>query len=288
MEHLIKVLSKIPIGIHYFFADWVLFPIIYYVVRYRRKLVRKNLTDSFPEKSAQEIRRIEKQFYHHFADLIVETIYGYGLSENDMRERVRFGNHELVKRLADEHGSVIVMLAHIGNWEWFTDYNRQYLEADGLIEGTVYRHQANERVNKLMNMLRNRHGGILIEKQTILRQMIMLRREGKKMVYGFLSDQKPRPEVARYWTDFLHHDTGFLDGGEVLGRKFDYPVLYAYIRSPKRGYYEVQFEALAEQPKETVENEITALYAKRLEENIKEQPEQWLWTHNRWKWGRRG
>ncbi len=276
-----------PIGVHYWFSDWVLFPIIYYIVRYRKKLVRKNLTDSFPEKSAQEIHHIEKQFYHHFADLIVETIYGYGLSENDMRERVRFGNHELVKRLADEYGSVIVMLAHIGNWEWFTDYNRQYLEADGLIEGTVYRHQANERMNKLMNMLRNRHGGILIEKQTILRQMILLRREGKKMVYGFLSDQKPRPEVARYWTDFLHHDTGFLDGGEVLGRKFDYPVLYAYIRSPKRGYYEVQFEALAEQPQETAENEITALYAKRLEENIKEQPEQWLWTHNRWKWTRR-
>ena len=276
-----------PIGVHYWFSDWVLFPIIYYVVRYRKKLVRKNLTDSFPEKSAQEIRHIEKQFYHHFADLVVETIYGYGLSENDMRERVRFGNHELVKRLADERGSVIVMLAHIGNWEWFTDYNRQYLERDGLVQGSVYRHQANEQTNKLMNMLRSKHGGILIEKQTILRQMIILRREGKKMVYGFLSDQKPRPNVTRYWAEFLHHDTGFLDGGEVLGKKFGYPTLYAYIRSPKRGYYEVQFETIAEDPATTAENEITALYAKRLEENIKEQPEQWLWTHNRWKWGRR-
>ena len=286
MEQLIKILSKIPISVHYWFADWILYPLIYYIVRYRRKLVRKNMADSFPEKKPDEIRHIEKQFYHHFADMVVEAIYGYGLSDQEMREHVRFYNHKLVKRMADEHGSVIVMLAHLGNWEWFTDYNRQYLEEEGLVQGNVFRQQANKRMDKLMHILRSKRGGILIDKRTILRQMLILRKEGKKMVYGLICDQKPRPEVTRYWTEFLHHETGFLDGGEVLGKKFDYPVLYAYVSSPKRGYYEVSFELIAEHPKETEENEITRIYAERLEQNIKEQPEQWLWTHNRWKWGK--
>lgn len=275
-----------PVGVHYWFSDWVLYPLIYYIVRYRRKLVHKNLTDSFPEKTGEEIRHTEKQFYHHFADLVVEAVYGYGLSDQAIREHVRFYNHELVKRLVEEHGSVIVMLAHLGNWEWFTDYNRQYLAQEGMLQGNVYRKQTNGRMNKLMYILRNKRGGILIDKTTILRQMLILRKEGKKMVYGLICDQKPRPEVTRYWTEFLHHETGFLDGGEVLGKKFDYPVLYAHVSSPKRGYYEVKFETIAEHPKETEENEITRIYAERLEKNIQEQPEQWLWTHNRWKWGR--
>lgn len=286
MEQLINILGKMPVGVHYGFSDWVLYPLIYYVVRYRRKLVHKNLSDCFPEKTPGEIRRIEKQFYHHFADLVVEAVYGYGLSDQAMREHVRFHNHNLVKRLAEEHGSVIVMLAHLGNWEWFTDYNRQYLVQDGLLQGNVYRKQTNKQMNKLMYILRSKHGGILIDKTTILRQMLILRKEGKKMVYGLICDQKPRPEVTRYWTEFLHHETGFLDGGEVLGKKFDYPVLYAHVSSPKRGYYEVSFETITEQPKETAENEITRVYAERLEKNIREQPEQWLWTHNRWKWGK--
>ena len=286
MERLIKILSKLPIGIHYCFSDYVLYPIIYYIVRYRRKLVRKNLTDSFPEKPAKEIQRIEKQFYHHFADMVVEAVYGYGLTETEIREHVHFHNHEIVKRSVDENGSVIVMLAHIGNWEWFTDYNRQYLETDGMLQGNVYRKQANKQINKLMLILRKKCGGILIDKQTLLRQMIILRREQKKMVYGLICDQKPRPQVARYWTEFLHHETGFLDGGEVLSKKFNYPVLYAHISSPKRGYYEVRFEPIALHPQDTAENEITRLYAEYLERNIKEQPEQWLWTHNRWKWKR--
>ena len=286
MERIVKLLSGWPIGVHYWFADWVIFPLVYYIVRFRRKLVRKNLTVCFPDRSTKEIHRIEKAFYHHLADMVVEVVYGYGLSEKDMRERVQFEQNEEVNRLVNTYGSVIVMLAHLGNWEWFTDYHRQYLEPAGMIQANVYRKQANKTVDKLMGILRSKHGGVLIDKQKILRQMITLRNEGKKIVYGLICDQKPRPEVARYWCDFLHHDTGFLDGGEVLSKKFGYPVLYAHIHSPKRGYYVVRFEVLAEHPKETAENEITALYAKRLEANILEQPQQWLWTHKRWKRGR--
>jgi len=101
---------------------------------------------------------------------------------------------------------------------------------------------------------------------------------------GLLSDQKPRPEVTRTWTEFLHQETGFLDGGEVLGKKFGYPVVYLYIRRVRRGYYDVDLRVLAANPKQTGEGEITRAYARILEQNIQEQPELWLWTHNRWKW----
>ena len=116
--------------------------------------------------------------------------------------------------------------------------------------------------------------------------MLLLRREGKKVLYGFICDQKPRPQVTRCWTTFLHQDTGFLDGSEVLAKKFGYPVIYLHITRPRRGYYLARFELITDHPAQEPENAITLRYAELLEQNIREQPELWLWTHNRWKWGR--
>lgn len=122
-----------------------------------------------------------------------------------------------------------------------------------------------------------------MEKQRVLREMVRYRAEKKPVTVGLLSDQKPRPEVTRRRVPFLNRETGFLDGGEVLGKKFGYPVFYLYITREKRGYYRVVMKTLAASPKETVEGAITASYARILEQNIREQPALWLWTHNRWK-----
>lgn len=285
MEWLLRLISRLPIPLHYWFADRVIYPLCYHVVRYRRRLVEKNLRLSFPEKSEAERQALARAFYHHLANIIVEVIYGYSLSEEEMAQHAVFHNHETIRRLSEEHGCVIVMLAHLGNWEWLTDYN-QHLERDGMIQGSIFRRQKNSRMDSLLDKIRRHRGGLFIEKNQVLRQMVVLRREGRRVVYGFISDQKPRPDVTRFWTEFLHQETGFLDGSEVLGKKFGYPVVYAHISRPERGRYDVRFEVLAEHPQETAENEITRMYAERLEQNIREQPEIWLWTHNRWKWGR--
>ncbi len=285
MEKIVRLLSRLSLRTHYRFADYLLYPALFYVVRYRRRLVEKNLRLSFPEKTEAERREIEKKFYHHLADITVECIYGYGISAEEMAERVRFSPHEETVRLINQYGSVIVMLAHLGNWEWLADYN-QHLVPEGIEQANIYRQQTNASMDKTIAAIRSKRGGILIEKRKILRQMLLLRKEEKKMLFGLISDQKPRPEVCHYWTEFLHQETGFLDGGEVLGKKFGYPVLYAHIRCPKRGYYDIEFKMLSEHPAETAENEITRLYAEYLEQNILEQPEIWLWTHNRWKWSR--
>ena len=265
-------------------VDWLLYPTLYYVVRYRRRLVRKNLRNSFPDKPEKELRQIERAFYRQFCDTMVEAIYGYRMDETEMRRHVVFHNTEEVNRLIDQAGGGLFMLAHYGNWEWMASI--QSWVSPGVTELNVYRRLKSKVFDRLMLALRSKRGGMCVEKQRILREMVRMRAEKKPVTVGLLSDQKPRPEVTRTWTEFLHQETGWLDGGEVLGKKFGYPVVYLYIRRVRRGYYDVDLRVLAADPKQTGEGNITRAYANILEKNILEQPELWLWTHNRWKWGK--
>lgn len=279
LKNIVAILSRLPLGVHYWFADWVIYPLMYYVARYRRKLVDKNLQESFPDKTTQERRQIAKDFYHQFCNTIVETIYGYHCSDDEMRKRVVFEGMDEVNRLIDAAGGGLFMLAHFGNWEWMASI--QQWVSPGVTELNVYRKLKNAGMDDLMLAIRSKRGGACVEKQRILREMVRYRSEKKPITVGLLSDQKPRPEVTRTWLEFLHHETGFLDGGEVLGKKFGYPVFYLYITREQRGYYHVQMQTIATEPKNTAEGEITKAYANVLEENIKEQPALWLWTHNR-------
>lgn len=269
---------------HYRIADYVLYPVIYYVARYRRGITEKNLWLSFPEKSDSERQQIARDFYRQFCYTIVESIYGYRIDEEEMRRRVVFEGMEEVNRLVAAAGGGIFMLAHIGNWEWMASV-QQWL-SPGVTEMNVYRRLKNRAIDRLMLAIRAKRGGVCVEKQRILRELVRYRAEKKPVTVGMLCDQKPRPEVTRTWTMFLNQETGFLDGGEVLGRKFGYPVFYAYITRERRGIYRTQMKLLAARPEETQEGEITTAYARLLEKNIQEQPALWLWTHNRWKWGK--
>lgn len=282
--HCAALLSKMPLSVHYWCADRILYPIMYHVVRYRRKMTAKNLTLAFPEKSEAEREQLARAFYHQFCDTIVESIYGYRCPDDEMRERVVFEHMDEVNRLVDAAGGGIFMLAHFGNWEWMASI-QQWL-SEGVTELNVYRQLKNKAMDRLMLAIRAKRGGACVEKQRILREMVRYRAEKRPVTVGLLSDQKPRPEVTRTWVQFLHQETGFLDGGEVLGKKFGYPVFYLYITRTARGYYHVNMRTLAAAPKNTAEGEITKSYAQILEENIQEQPELWLWTHNRWKWKR--
>ena len=273
-----------PLSVHYRIADYILYPVIYYVARYRRGITEKNLRLSFPEKSDSERQQIARDFYRQFCYTIVESIYGYRIDEEEMRRRVVFEGMEEVNRLVAAAGGGIFMLAHIGNWEWMASF-QQWL-SPGVTEMNVYRRLKNRAIDRLMLAIRAKRGGVCVEKQRILREMVRYRAEKKPVAVGLLCDQKPRPEVTRTWTMFLNQETGFLDGGEVLGRKFGYPVFYVYIIREQRGIYRTQMKLLAARPEETQEGEITTAYARLLEKNIREQPALWLWTHNRWKWGK--
>lgn len=282
LHGLVALLSRLPLRVHYAFADGILFPLMYHVLRYRREVVASNMAKAFPEKTEAERREMGKAFYHQFCDTIVETIYGYRCSDEEMRKRVAFEHFDEVNRLVDAAGGGIFMLAHFGNWEWMASI-QQWL-TPGVKELNVYRQLKNRRMDALMLAIRGKRGGACVEKKRILREMVRYRAEHQPVTVGLLSDQAPRPEVTRTYTTFLHQRTGWLDGGEVLGRKFGYPVFYLFITRQQRGYYKVEMRTLATEPKNTAEGEITQAYADLLEQNIQCQPALWLWTHKRWKY----
>ena len=286
MHLLIRILSRLPLPFLYVISDTLLYPLMYYVVRYRRKIVAKNLRLSFPEKSNEQRNVLERKFYRRFASTIMEIIYGYRISDEEMRERFVFENIELVEELAHRNKGVFFMLGHLGNWEWIADIGKRYTD-NNIKEYNVYRQQKNASVDKAMLALRNkRGGGGCIEKKQLLRQLVAMRHAGNPITIGLISDQKPSPRNAHIWTIFLNQETAFLDGGEILARKFGYAVTYVHVESPKRGYYRARFELITDNPAATNPTDITLAYAQHLEQNILESPELWLWTHNRWKWSR--
>ena len=286
MLFLIRIFSLLPLSVLYIISDVILYPLVYYVVGYRKNVVRRNLRNSFPEKSNDELKNIEKKFYHHFSDLLVEVVYGYRASKAEMRERVVFENLDMLEDLARKtHGS-IAYLAHLGNWEWIADVGNQYADPS-IVEYNVYRQLKNPHSDKMMLELRRKRGGECIEKNQLLRKLVLLRHANHPYVLGMLADQKPSKRSTYSWTYFLHQETAFLNGSEVLAKKFGLSAVYAHIWSPKRGYYRVRFELIADNPMAIQPEEMTKKYARLLEQNISAQPELWLWTHNRWKWSRK-
>jgi len=281
---IVSILSRLPLNVHYFFADWLIYPLMMYVVRYRRRLVAKNLRLSFSDKTPAERRQIARDFYHQFCYTLVETIYGSRRTNDELRERELFENAETVNRAAKEYGGCIVMMAHMGNWEWKASCQNWF--DPEVTELNIYRKLKNEKMDALMLDIRSKRDGQCVEKQRILREMVRYRAAKKPIVVGLIADQKPRPEVTRTWLTFLNQETGFLDGGEMLAKKFNYPVFALHVRRPKRGYYESRFDLISMNPQDTADGEITTAYARLLEKNILEQPELWLWTHNRFKWKR--
>jgi len=277
-----SVLSRLPLNVHYAFADKLLYPVMFYLVRYRRKVVDKNLRLAFPNKTEKERTQIAKAFYHQFCDTIVETIYGYRISADEMKQRVVFANADEVDQAAKQAGGCVVMLAHMGCWEWMSSCQQWF--SPEVLELNVYRKAKKESTDKALLAIREKRGGAYVEKQRLLREMVRYRAEKQPIVLGLIADQKPRPEVTRTWVTFLHQETGFLDGGEELAKRFNYPVFALTVKRPERGYYQCRFELLSNEPKTTEQGAITAAYAQNLEKNIIAQPELWLWSHNRFKW----
>ena len=282
LRFLVSGLSRLPLGVHYWFADWILYPVMYYIVRYRRNMTKHNLALAFPEKTEKERRQIAKDFYHHFCNTFAESIYGYRMSDEEMRQRVVLENMDEVNKLIDAADGGIFMLAHLGNWEWLASV-QQWL-SEGVTELNVYRQLKNKGMDKLMLAIRAKRGGECVEKRQLLRELVQYKAKKQPVTVGLIADQKPRKEVTRTWVKFLNQEIGFLDGGEVIAKKFGFPVFYAYTTRTKRGYYHVDVQLITDRPEKTKEGEITETYAHKLEANIKEQPALWLWTHNRFKW----
>ncbi len=274
----IYLLAILPFPLLYFFSTGVFF-IIYYVLRYRRKIVRENLVKSFPEKQLKEIRKIELKFYRYFCDLFLETFKTLTISKESMVKHCEFAPETLsiFNQLAEENQSFMVVMGHFGNWEWagntFSICCRHQLYV-------IYHPLANKYFNGLVYRMRTRFGTRLIPMKDTLRDMLKNRNELNAT--AFIADQSPLPDRA-YWMSFLNQDTPVFLGIEKIALKIRYPIVYITIRRVKRGYYRVFAEIIELPSRLEGTGTITEIHTRKLENDIRSQPENWLWTHRRWK-----
>lgn len=276
------LLSLLPLWLLYFVSDLLFLP-TYYLARYRRKIVRRNLTGSFPEKDLKEIVRIEKRFYHFFCDYIVETIKLFSMSEEQMKRRMVFkGVDHIVNAMEKEDKNFcFVYLGHYCNWEWIASL--PYWCPDDVKCGQIYHPLYNKAFDRLFLRLRNQFGGECIAMKETLRRIIEMKRAKQKCIIGFISDQAPKWNSIHHWCDFLHRETPVFIGTERIGKQVDALIYYADVKRTRRGYYLCEFKPLTHRPKEVPDYELTDRFTHLLEEMIKERPDFWLWSHKRWK-----
>jgi len=274
------LIAWFPLRVLYLLSDFMYF-IVYYLVGYRKKVVRMNLSNSFPQYSTAKLQKIERAFYRHFCDMFVETLYEMHCSKEEIKKRMVFLNIDNALAEYENGRSPLLMTAHYGNWEWTSSLSL-WLPSDKPLYG-VYKKLTSKNFNQFMCDLRMKFTGLNVEKDELLRKLIELKRDGKLAMFGMISDQTPPRISIHYWTQFLQQETAILTGTETLAKKLNLPVFYGKITRVKRGYYTCEFIPIAIEPKETAEFEITKQYVRMLEEQIMAAPEYWLWTHKRWK-----
>ncbi len=275
-------LSKLPLRVLYGISDFV-FVILFYVVRYRRKLVKKHLKDSFPEKSEKERNVIEKKFYHWFCDYFVETIKLLTATDEEMCRWIEFRGMDKIEEVLRSGQSIATVLGHFGNWEWLSCTKLGVPNFQDWTLGLIYHPLRDLEYDKLFIDIRSAHHGTCIDKHSILRELVKLKKEGRVSLFGYILDQSPKWDSIHLWLPFLNHDTPVFTGAERIARKFQNAVFYIDMQRPKRGKYIFDFQLITLAPQDMDENELTRETFKMLETSIRRQPECYLWTHNRWK-----
>lgn len=277
------VVAWLPLPILYVLSDISYF-LVYHVARYRVKTTRQNIRNAFPEKTDKERRKLEHRFYHHLCDYGFETIHMMHISEKEISRRITFENSELLEQLAQDGKSAIALFGHYCNWEWVCSLPLHL--HDKLNVSTLYKTLKDDDFDRFFIDLRSRFGTHCYPKQKVLRGMVELQKMGKPFVLAFIADQTPSWNNLHYWTTWLNQDTPFLTGWETIAHKTNHPVIFLEMHKVKRGYYQCRVELLCDEPQKEEPFTLAEKYARRMEQNILDAPEFWLWSHKRWKYHR--
>ncbi len=270
-------LSVLPMWFLHRLSDF-LYLILYRVFGYRKKVVMQNLMQSFPEKSKAELKGIEKGFYHHLCDLIVESIKGFTISEKEMRRRFTVENKSLIDDYYEKGRNIILLTAHYNSWEWA-----------GMSMGIHLKFKTYGMYKPVNNKVME--DALLKSPQQFGLTMFPMRQTAEyferhkndKILMAFVADQTPGHIETAYWTQFLGLDTPFYPGPEKYAQKYNCVVMYADIQKVGRSHYHTTFSVLVENPLDCPAHTVTELYAKKLEAILKAKPDYWLWSHKRWK-----
>lgn len=279
---LFYTLSLLPFRILYGMAD-IGYVLLYYIIRYRRGVVRKNLVTAFPEKSIDDIKTIERKFYHWFCDYFLEAIKLLSISDKELRRRFTIINSEEVEQCFQEGQDVAAILGHYCNWEWLSCVGMNLPPERET--GLIYHPLRNKTFDYLFRKLRSHEqNGHVIPKKDILRYVVTKKREGVRNICGYISDQGPKWTNIHLWLPFLNHEyTPVFTGGERIMRKMNNAVFYVEMSRPKRGYYTATYKLVTRDPNTLPADDITRRFFCLLEETIRQEPAFYLWSHNRWK-----
>ena len=255
---------------------------LFYIIRYRRKVVHENIKTSFPELSSRKRWMIERRYYTHFCDLLVESVKYFSISEKEMKRRMKFKGIELLEESCRNGRSCGVFLGHYGNWEWISSMPL-WIDKNLCLCTQLYHPLENYVTDQLVLYTRKRFGGVNITADKSIKYMVNYRRQGKPILVGFIADQAPFWDNIYYWSDFLNHETPWFTGAERIMQKLDMDVYYLDVRRIKRGYYIAEYKRITTEPKKCEQFWLTDEYSKMLEATIKRAPSYWLWSHRRWK-----
>ncbi len=272
------LLYAMPLRVLYFHSD-LLFFVIYYLLRYRRDVVKENLANSFPEKTKKERDQIAIKYYHHLCDCFLETLYFDRISNKKVKERVTYLNPGMANYFMDQGKQVIILMGHYNNWECFNSWGLQ----SKYKAYPIYKKLRSKTFEKFYIHLRSKFGACPLERALTFRQLNEDSRKGVPGLSLFLIDQTPREHDIHHWMTFLNQETAVLIGPEKVATKLNAVVLFGITRKLKRGFYEVEFELISEHSKYSPKFEITEKSNQLMEKLINENPEFWLWSHRKWK-----
>jgi len=273
----LRLISILPKPLFYGFSDFA-FILIFYLARYRRKVVQENLRLALPDLSEKERDRVEKEFYRHLCDLMLEMVKTMDLSKKEVAERYQIKNIEMLRELEKER-SVMLLCTHYANWEWNTSINN-VVASKGF---AIYQKIGNKYFDRLIRKIRAKWNTEPIEQKHTVKRIINNENAGIRGVYGIVNDQSPMMSKAQYWSPFMGIKVPIFVGAESLARKLDMATVFLKVKKVKRGYYQAEFIPIVEQGASAGEHEITEKFLRLAEQQIRECPEHYLWTHRRWK-----
>lgn len=270
------LISRLPFVVLWGISN-LLYYLFYKILKYRVKVVRKNLKLSFPEKTGEELLLLEKKFYKYLSDLVVETVKGFTISRKSLEQRIDFQCGSIYDELYENRKSAIVVMGHSGNWEWVCRAAPIFMKNRIVV---AYKPLSNPYFEKLMLRARTELGVIQIPMAQI-GKFILQQKEPYLLILA--ADQSPSDSKTSIWVNFLNQETAVLPGPEKLAVKFNLPVIFHDVNRTKRGVYKCTAKYLVKESSATQPGEITELHTMHLEQEIIKQPEIWLWSHKRWK-----
>ncbi len=271
------LISILPYRLFYAFSDLVFF-VLYRLIGYRKKVVYENLRLVFPEKTHEEIVQIQYDFYKHMCDMFLETVKSMNLTKEAVKKRYHIVNIEVLRDILKDK-SVFLVCSHYANWEWNVSINN-YVDAKGY---AVYQKIGNAFFDAFIKKVRTRWNTTLITQQQTVKTVMRNQEQHIRSCYGMVSDQSPQAHLATYWSDFMGVRVPIFNGAESMARKLDMAVVFIKVSKVKRGYYQAEFIPITTSAKSTRQHEITDTFLRLTEQQIREKPAHYLWTHKRWK-----